>query len=108
MKSMVEQMTTTVVMMILIFVFTIVMSAGLQILNARLIHSSAIEQIQSSYYSVNESDLNRQIDENWRFEIKPLNYVNNRRDEEVILHYKIYLPLFKKSGINGTISGFAR
>ena len=108
MKTMVEQMTTTIVMMILVFVFTIIMSAGLQILNARLIHSSAIEQIQASYYSVDEADLNSQIDNNWRFEIKPLNYVNNRRDEEVILHYKIYLPLFKTSGIDGTIRGYAR
>lgn len=108
MRTMVEQMITTIVMMILVFVFTIIISAGLQILNARLIHSSAIEQIQSSYYSVEENDLNKQIDSNWYFEIKPLNHVNNRRDEEVILHYKVYLPLFKTTGIDGTIIGYAR
>ena len=108
MKSMIEQMTTMIVMMILIFVFTIIISAGLQILNARLIHSGAIEQLQASYYSVSAEDLNRQVDEGWSFELKELNSVSTRKDYEVILHYLIYLPMFKQTGIHGTITGYAR
>ena len=108
MKNMIESMTTMVVTMVLVFVFTVIISAGLQILNARLVHSSAIEQIQSSYYNVSIEDLNNQIDDGWNFELKELASVKTRKDYEVVLHYLIYLPLFKQGGIKGTIIGYAR
>lgn len=108
MKSMIEQMTTMIVMFVMVLVFTIIITVGVQILNARLIHSGAIEQLQSSYYSVTVDDLNRQVNDGWSFEIKELNSVKTRKDYEVILHYLIYLPIFRHTGINGTITGYAR
>ena len=105
---MIEHMSTMVVMMILVFVFTIIISVGLQIMNARLIHSSAIEQIQSSYYNVSVDDLNAQVEKGWSFEVKQLQAVNTRRDYEVILHYLIQLPLFSRSALKGTLVGYAR
>jgi len=105
---MIEQMTTMIIMMVLIFVFTIIMSAGLQILNARLIHSKAIEQLQSSYYTVTVDDFNSQVEEGWNFEVKELDSVKTRKCYEVTLNYLIHLPLFSEEGIKGRIEGFAR
>lgn len=108
MKNMIEHMTTMIVMVVLVFVFTIIISVGLQIMNARLIHTSAIEQIQSSYYNVSVDELNAQVNDGWNFEVKELMAINTRKDYEVTLHYLIQLPLFKKGAIRGVLVGYAR
>lgn len=108
MKSMIEYMTTMVITLILVFTFTIIISVGLQIMNARQIHTSGIEVLQSSYYGVTQDDLNSTLDEGWRFEITELNSVNTRKDYEVILYYLIRLPLFSETPIEGRFVGYAR
>ena len=108
MKSMVEHMTTMIIMMVLIFVFTVIITTGLQIVNARLIHTNAIERMQSSFYNVPVSDLNAELDEGWYFEVNELSSVNTRRDYEVTLNYIIRMPLFSEGGVYGRIVGYAR
>ena len=108
MKSMIEHMTTMIIMMVLIFVFTVIITVGLQIVNARLIHTNAIERLQSSFYNVPLEELNAGLDEGWYFEVDELSSVNTRRDYEVTLNYRIRMPLFNENGIPGRIVGYAR
>ena len=108
MKTLVEHMTSMIIMFILIFVLTIVISVGLQIMNARLIHTSAIEKLQSSFYTVSLDDINTNLDSNWYFEINELSSINTRKDYEVALNYEIKLPLFSNENIKGRIVGYAR
>ncbi len=108
MKSMFEYMTTMIITIILVFVFTTIISVGTQMLNARLVHTSAIERLQSSYYSFDPNSLlNDDRYQEWSFEIREENSVNTRKDYFVNLNYKINLPLFT-SKIDANISGYAR
>lgn len=108
MKNLIEHLTTMIVMMTLIFVFTIIITIGLQIVNARLVHTSAIEKLQSSYYNVSLDEINNELDKDWYFEINELSSVNSRRDYEVILNYSIKIPLFTENGLRGRMVGYAR
>ena len=101
-------MTTKVIMMILIFVFTIITTVGLQIVNARLVHTAGIERIQSSYYNVSLEELNSGLDPGWSFDVKELSSVKTRRDYEVTLNYLIRMPLLNDGGVYGRIVGYAR
>ena len=108
MKNMIEYMTTMIITIILVFVFTSIISIGTQMLNARLIHTSAIERLQSSYYSFDPNSLlNNNEYKEWFFEVKEESSVNTRKDYLVNLNYKINLPLFS-SKIDASISGYAR
>lgn len=108
MKNMFEYMNTMIVTIILVFVFTSIISISTQILNARLIFSDGLEKFQSSYYTY---DLNSSLDDerytNWYFEKKEENSINTRKDYLITLNYKIALPLFNTS-LNGQIRGHAR
>ena len=111
MRSLIEHMVTMIVMMLMIFIFSFIITTGLEILDARLIHTSAIETIESSYYNVSESYLNDYLisrgKKDWSFNVEELNSVNTRKDYLVTLNYSIKLPLFGND-INGEIRGYAR
>lgn len=108
MKNMIEYMTTMIITIILVFVFTSIISIGTQMLNARFIHTSAVEKLQSSYYSFDPNSLlNSEEYKEWAFEIKEENSINTRKDYLVSLNYKINLPLFS-SKIDANINGYAR
>lgn len=108
MKNMFEYMTTMIITMILVFVFTSIVSIGSQMLNARLIHSAAIEKFESSFYTYNINDLlNSDELKDWSFTCQELNAVKTRRDFLITLNYKINLPLFNTT-IDGQLKGYAR
>lgn len=108
MKSLIEHLTTMIVMMTLIFVFTIIITIGLQIVEARLVHSSAIEKLQSSYYNLSIDEINNELNNDWYFEINELSSIKTRKDYEVILNYSIKIPLFTENGLRGRMEGYAR
>lgn len=108
MKNMFEYMTTMIITMILVFVFTSIISIGSQMLNARLIHSAAIEKFESSYYTYDLNDLlNTEELNGWSFTCQELNAVKTRRDFLITLNYKINLPLFDTK-FDGQLKGYAR
>lgn len=109
MKSMFEYMTTMIVTMILVFIFSVVVSIGTQMLNARLIHSIAIDNIETSYYNYNPNRLLRNDQfKGWTIETQVLRTVNSRRDYLVTLNYTINIPLINTSIDGLKIEGHAR
>lgn len=101
-------MTTMIITMILVFVLTSIISIGVQLMNARLIHSAGIEKFESSYYTYNLNDLLNQDElKSWSFDCKELSSVKSRRDFLITLNYQINLPLFDKK-INGQFKGYVR
>lgn len=115
MKNLFEYMTTMIVTMILVFIFSSIISVGSQLLNARMIHSMAIDNLQSSYYDKSiESRYNNYLNSEDRFngwKIKlngPIDSVNSRRTYLVTLNYKIKMPLIGQYINNLEIKGYAR
>lgn len=111
MKNIMEHMVTTLIMIVILFVFTSIMLCELQIENARNIHTTAINQIQSSYYTADIEGVNLQLQEKfgdgWSLTATKINSVNSRQDYLVTLNYKVYMPIFNISR-TGIIQGYAR
>ena len=111
MKSIFDNFISTIIFVVIVFAITSFTLLEMQLVSARHIHSSAINQIQSSYYSVDINAINDKIsdlyNDDWFIECQTVNAVNNREDRLVTLHYKVTLPLF---GIekDGVIQGYAR
>lgn len=110
MKTMFEHMITVIVMVIMLFIFTSIVMTEVQIVGARRVHASAINQIQSSYYAVDINALNDKLHEtypNWNLSSSLIESVNTRKDYKVKLDYEIMIPVFniKKKGM---IEGYAR
>lgn len=111
MKSMFDNFVSTIIFIIIVFGIVSFSTVEMQIMAARQIHSSAINQIQSSYYMVDVDAINDKIHESypstWYIESQVINSVNNRQDRLVTMHYEVSLPLF---GISqpGVIEGYAR
>lgn len=115
MKNIFEYMTTMIVTMILVFVFSSIISVGSQMLNARMIHSMAIDNIQSSYYDESiEERYNKYLNgqdrfSGWKINLNgPIESVNSRRTYIVTLNYKIKMPLIGQYINNLQIKGYAR
>lgn len=104
-----EYMTTMIVSMILVFLFTAIVGVGVQLLNARLVHSAAIENLQSSYYTYNpQVILDKNGFDDWHFSVKEVSgSVKTRRNYLVTLNYVVNIPLLN-ADINGKIEGYAR
>lgn len=112
MKTLIDNYVSTIVFVIIIFAIASFSTVEMQVLAARSVHSSAVSQIQSSYYTVDIDSINAKIEEilpgsGWYIESTVLNTVNNRQDRLVTLHYKVSLPLFGVSR-DGIIQGYAR
>lgn len=110
MKSLFDNFVSCIVFVVIIFAIASFSVTEMQIMSARHIHTSAINQIQSSYYMVDIEKLNDKIQEtypSWYVESTVVNSVNNRQDRLVTLHYDVTMPLF---GIvqEGIIEGYAR
>lgn len=115
MKNIFEYMTTMIVTMILVYTFSSIISVGTQILNARMIHSMAIENIQSSYYDeAIETRFNNYLNSDdkyngWKIIMNgPIDSVNSRKTYLVTLDYKIKMPLIGEYIDNLQIQGYAR
>ena len=112
MKSIFDNFVSTIFFVIIVFVISSFTIVEMQLMSARHIHASAINQIQSSYYMVDIDKINEKIKElypggDWFIESKVISAINNRQDRLVTLHYKVYLPLFSIEK-EGVIEGYAR
>lgn len=87
MKTMFENMVSLIVMMLLVFVFTGIISVETQVINARNIHSRVIELYQNSYHFLSSDDFNKQLT-NGFISIKDGNY----GEQEVIYTYDVNIP----------------
>lgn len=110
MKSMFENMITTIMMFLMLFVMVSIGTIELQIINARKIHSSVINQVQASYYAIDVNEINQKLKSEyprWNIKIEELSSVNSRKDLLVTLDYEVLVPVFNiiKSG---KIEGYAR
>lgn len=87
MKTMFENMISLIAMMVLVFVFTGIISIETQVINARNIHSRVIDLYQSSYHHLSSSDFNSQI-KNGYIQINEADY-----DEyEIVYTYDVAIP----------------
>ena len=91
MKTMFENMVSLIVMMILVFVFTGIISIETQVINARNIHSRVVELYQNSYYTLSESSFNKQINNGY------IEILHNDNDDEIIYTYDITIPFLNIS-----------
>lgn len=112
MKSLIDSFVSTIIFVVIVFAVSSFSVVEMQLMSARHIHSSAINQIQSSYYMVDIEKINEKILEmypsgDWYVESQIIQSVYNRQDRLVTLHYKIILPLFNIEK-NGIIEGYAR
>ena len=112
MKSLFDNFVSTIFFVIMVFALSSFSIVEMQLISARHIHTSVINQIQSSYYMVDIDKINERIAElypsgGWYVESTVINAINTRQDRLVTLHYKVYLPFFniEQSGI---IEGYAR
>lgn len=111
MKSMIETMVTTIVMVILLFVFSSIAASQMYIMGARRVHTSVINQLQSSYYQVSVDDLRdrvKAINSNWDLEVEEVSSVSNRKDYLVRLTYTVPVIFFSGGSNTGIIEGYAR
>lgn len=112
MKTLFDNFVSCIIFIVMIFAFASFSTTEMQILSARHIHTSAINQIQASYYTADIDAINEKIKESypdgsWYIESMVINSVNSRQDRLVTLHYKVVMPLFGISQ-TGTIEGYAR
>lgn len=110
MKQIFENMVSEIIVIIILFVLNTYTLIDSQVLTARRIHASAMDQIQASYYTVNVDDLNERIHEKypkWTLSIEPLSTYKTRKEYRVVLVYQVAIPLFNivKPGI---IEGYVR
>lgn len=109
MKTMFEYMTTMIITMVLVFMFSVIISVGTQILNARLVHSIAVDNIEASYYNFDPNSLLKDdLFNGWNFKVSELSSINTRKDNLVTLNYKINIPLLNTTIRNLKIEGYAR
>ena len=111
-KSLFDNFVSTIFFVVMVFALSSFSIVEMQLMSARHIHTSVINQIQSSYYMVDIDKINERIAElypsgEWYVESTVINAINTRQDRLVTLHYKVFLPLFniEQSGI---IEGYAR
>ena len=87
MKTMFENMVSLIVMMILVFLFTGIISIETQVINARNIHSRVIELYQNSFHYLSPEDFNKEI-KNGYIEIND----SDCDEYEVIYTYDVTIP----------------
>lgn len=118
MKGLVESFVSCVLFVLILFGISSYGLTEIQMVNARSVHTSVINQIQSSYYSVNEDEINyklthkedgsvNSLTKDWHIDMDWIESSPSRQDMVVTLTYKISNPAF---GITqwGQIEGYAR
>ena len=84
--------------------------AQMQIMTARHVHAAVVNQVQSSYYTVDVNAINDKIHEtfsDWNVTSTVVSSVNNRQDRLITLNYKVVLPILNLE-VPGQIDGYAR
>lgn len=110
MKNLFEGYISTTILAFMVFVIISLFGMETQVITARRVHASAIEQVQNSYYTVDMADLNNRIHEqypSWEISAEPVDLTNGRQDWIVTLDYTVTVPLFNVTK-EGRIQGYAR
>lgn len=87
MKTMFENMISLIVMMIMVFVFTGIISIETQVINARNTHSRVVDVFQESYHTLSSLDFNRKLNKG-NIQINNVDY----GEYEIIYTYDINIP----------------
>lgn len=109
MKSLFENYVNCIVFMVMIFVIAAFSVTEMEVMTARHIHTSIVNQYQSSYHSLNIDAVNTKLQETfpeWEVTVSPVDSTTDRETMLVTLHYKVILPVF---GVEktGEIDGYA-
>ena len=102
MKAMFENMISLIIMMIMVFVFTGIISIETQVINARNTHSRVVEIFQDSYHTLSSSDFNRKLNKG-RVEINDSDY----GEYEIVYTYDVNIPFLNITDTQ-RIVGFAK
>lgn len=102
MKTMFENMISLIVMMILVFVFSGIISIETQVINARNIHSRVIELYQNSNHTLSSSYFNDAIT-NGEVSFNP----RLNGETEVVYTYAVNIPFISVKD-NYRIVGYAK
>ena len=110
MKNLMEHMITEIILITIMFVFIAFSIMDMQTLTARRVHASAVDQMQATYYSLDEDEFNEKLHEKyptWNITFTELNTFNTRKEYLITLDYEIVMPILniKKQG---TLEGYAR
>ena len=112
MKQVFEDMILIILLTMIAVVGSCMISANLEITQAREFHANAIERIQASHFD--DSVINELIESapnqqpEWILEVKTVSVYDDRKDMKVVLKYKITpLPLIEDRDYR-TITGIAR
>ena len=113
MKQIFETMLIIIVLLFSLLTNTTMITANLEISEARSFHANAIEEIQASNFD--EKVISKKILEardggngDWTLEVKPVTVYADRADMKVTLKYKISPLPFVKDNTYRTIVGYAR
>lgn len=109
MKSLFENFVNTVIFILMIFTIAGFTMTEMQVMTARHMHTSVVNQYQTSYHTIDIDAINQQLHETfpkWEFTITPVNSMPNSETVVVTLKYNVVLPVF---GIEKTaeIDGYA-
>lgn len=109
MKTLFENFVNCVVFVIMIFTIAAFSVTEMEVMTARHIHTSIVNQYQSSYHTLNIDAVNEKLQQsypNWEVEVSPVDSAMDRETVLVTLHYNVILPVF---GIEreGVIDGYA-
>lgn len=110
MKIIFEHMTTELMLIVMLFVFSVFSIIDAQVLAARRIHASVVDQMQASYYSVDIDAYNEALQEkypDWKITVTELDTYETRKEYIVELEYEVIVPMFNITK-NQTISGYVR
>ena len=110
MKSLVDNFVSCIVFVVILFGITSFSVVEMQIMTARHIHTSVVNQVQSSYYKVDIGAINDKLYEQfptWEITSTEVNSVNDRQDRLIKLRYQVVLPMFGLTK-EGVIDGYAR
>lgn len=103
MKSMVEHMTSMIILFIMMLVFSSIIACECQVINARNYHTLMVEKLQNEGYYTNDL-VNKYIDD---YKEEGFDFVLLDTKIEVNYTYDIYIPLIGTIEQNNIV-GYAR
>lgn len=109
MKSLFENFVNCVIFILMIFSIASFTVMEMEVMTARHIHTSIVNQYQSSYHTLNIDAVNDKLHESfpeWEVSVAAVDSTMDRETVLVTLKYKVYLPIFNIER-TGEIDGYA-
>ena len=109
MKSLFENFVNCVVFVVMIFTVAAFSTTEMQVMTARHIHTSIVNQYQSSYHTLNIDAVNEKLHKsypNWEVTVTPVDSTLDRETALVTLKYDVVMPVFGLER-TGQIDGYA-